>query len=627
MLSFFKDQSLSSLFKKLGACLLLNLCFVAHSQVFYTNNPNYLKVKTDQNNLLSSYRYTYPDTSVSQLNNFFQRNFLGNVGLASPNYFLNYGTDDLGFRFFNAPTSNDRFLEKQVEYYRSKGPYADLTGIAGSKLLQIFKLEFTHTFKNRINFTLKFNRYSSQGFYAHQQTYVNNFYLSSNYTTKNNRMGYYFYVLANGNKNQENGGIGDRRLNDSTVALTKALLPVSLTGAVRDNRETKIMINPWMRLKQSGDSLHGLDQYLQLKSKISLSIFKYSDPQDTVGHFYNRYYLDTVRTNDSSNIRQISNEVSYAVMSKDNKFAFSAGYKNEITDIWQESASLFYNNSLTSSIVYRSPFPGADSSKRRNLETRGNAQYIFSGANSGNYKLESNTFLTFDSLQRRLVFFEALYERRNPDYIYNHWISNHFLWNNAYHPQDQLQLKIGIRSGNYLSASVFYNAIHNYLYYDASALPQQYHSYLSNVGVSINYTRLLFKHLGILLNYTFQGTSNKTYMRLPQNSGTAKLFYGASLFKNNLQLQIGGQLQMYQSFSAYGYMPSTQVFYLQNEFKTATYPYLDVFLNARIRPVSFFLKIENVLSGGLAGTNYAFVQGYYQPDRAFRFGISWVFFD
>jgi hypothetical protein len=89
---------------------------------------------------------------------------------------------------------------------------------------------------------------------------------------------------------------------------------------------------------------------------------------------------------------------------------------------------------------------------------------------------------------------------------------------------------------------------------------------------------------------------------------------------------MGAQLQLYEAFYSYGYMPSTQAYYLQEGFSTETYPFVDVYLNVRIRPVSVFLKIENLLQG-YAGYNYAFLPGYYQPDRAFRFGINWLFFD
>jgi hypothetical protein len=93
-----------------------------------------------------------------------------------------------------------------------------------------------------------------------------------------------------------------------------------------------------------------------------------------------------------------------------------------------------------------------------------------------------------------------------------------------------------------------------------------------------------------------------------------------------LQLNTGAQLDLYSSFYGYAYMPSTQMFHLQHSIKTAEYPFVSIYLNARIRPVTIFVKVENILQN-YVGTNYSFVPGYFQPDRCFRFGLSWMFFD
>ncbi len=84
--------------------------------------------------------------------------------------------------------------------------------------------------------------------------------------------------------------------------------------------------------------------------------------------------------------------------------------------------------------------------------------------------------------------------------------------------------------------------------------------------------------------------------------------------------------EYYNIFKDFTYIPATNEFYVQNKYTVGQYPFVDVFLNARIRPVQFFIKIENVLYG-LVGGNYNFVHGYYQPDRSFRFGLTWMFFD
>ena len=627
MPDFFKQKR--SFLKK--TWLLLFGCFVFFSQAqsYYSTDQKYLKSKQERNNVISNYRYAYPDTVINNLHSYFPRNFLGNIGLPSPTYILTYGTNNLGFNFYTPPYQNDVFTENQIEYYRSKGPYANLTGIAGSKKFQIFKMLFTHTYKNKINITLKFSRYTSQGFYLKQQSYTNNFFLTSNYTTKNERSGYYFYILANGNKNKENGGIVGDTLTEGTFLRNKELFTTRLTGASRENKELKGMFNPYFRINKQQDSTTQTNHFIQLKSTIASNSYKYKDDNLAIDKYYTLMYLDTVKTRDSSHVIKMLNEINYSAVTTNSNFAFSIGYKNEINRVWQKTDSLFYNHIANADIAYRKTFAATDSLKTngKDLESYLNFQYVFEGANAGNYKAESRTIFSFNKVKSRLLYFNLLAESRSADHIYNNWISNHFTWfKTGYKPQQQLQAVLGFNLNKYISSSVFIQNTNNYLFFDNVALPQQYSKPLTNIGVKLNFTKVFLKHIGVGLNYVFQNTSNTTYVRLPKNQGTAKLFYTGILFKNNLQLQIGAQLQAYQSFDSYGYMPATQAFYLQEGFKTEPYPFLDIYLNARIRPVSFFLKVENALYG-FAGPNYALTQGYYQTDRAFRFGISWTFFD
>lgn len=627
--NFYQKVSNYSL-KKILLGVFICIGIISKAQVFYSTDPNYLSFKTEKNNLITKYHFWYPDSSIVNLHNYFPRNFLGNIGLPSPNYLLNYGTNDIGFNFCPSPYKNDLYADSQVNYYRTKGPYANLTGVAGSKKFQAFKMLFTHTYK-RVNVTLKFSRYTSQGFYLKQQSYTNNFYLSSNYTTKKERFGYYFYVLNNGNKNKENGGIKSDSLTDKTFLDNKELLPVKLNNAARNNRELKVMFNPYFKLNRSADSSTKVEHFIQLKSAFASNSYQYKDENISSDNYYIITYLDTLRTNDSAHTRKFNNEISYAAVSTNSNFAVSVGYKNEINQVWQKADSVFLNHIATADLVFKKNLTREENQvaigHQQEIQTHFNVQYIFDGANKGNYKAENRTVLLLDRAKQRYLYLNLLLEDRSADYIYNYWVSNHFTWfNNGYRSQQQTQAILGFNLNKYFASSVFIQNINNYLYFDNVALPRQYSTTLTNLGVNLNFTKVLFKHLGTSLEYRLQNTSNTTYVRLPKHQATAKLFYTGILFKNNLQLQIGGQLQMYDSFYAYGYMPSTQAFYLQENFKTSPYPFLDVYLNARIRPVNFFLKIENALFG-FAGKNYSFVQGYYQTDRAFRLGISWTFFD
>ena len=599
------------------------------SQVFYSTKPDYLKTKTEKNNLLSNYKASYPDTSITDFYNFFPRNFSGNIGLPSPSYILNYNTADLGFRLYQPPLANDMFNEKSVEYYRSKGPYANLTGVAGSKQLQVFKLLFTHTYREKVNITLRLNRYSSQGFYLKQQSFANNFFVTSNYTKSNQRAGYYLYFLNNGNRNQENGGIKGDTLTAESVMGLKALLPVKLTSASHDNKEYKFMFNPWIKLNRASDSLNKLNNYLQLKSKFAFNTYKYKDANPHADKFYQIIYLDTLKTYDSSRVMQFTNEVNYSLLKSSKNFGASIGYKNEINRVWQKRDSLFFNNIVCGDIVFKKNITNKDSLKslKSQIENRFNLQYVVKGASLDNYKIENQSEINFVNKFGIKIFLNVMAEKRSPDYIHNYWISNNFEWfNNGYKPQQIQQAQLGFSQNRKIGLSIGFQNINNYLYFDNLALPRQYAGDIQNINVTAYYSVVLLKHLGLSFHNIFQTTSHASYVSLPQNISTFKIFYAGNLFKNNLQLNIGLQAQAYQSFYGYSYMPSTQLFYLQDKKKTGDYPYVDFYINARIRPVTIFVKIENILQG-YAGINYSLVPGYYQSDRAFRLGISWMFFD
>ncbi|MBI2721703.1 MAG: hypothetical protein HYX39_05975 [Bacteroidetes bacterium] len=599
------------------------------SQVFYSVKPDYVKEKREGDNLLKDYKAAYPDTNINEFHNFFPRNFMGNLGLPSPEYIFSYGTPSLGFRFTPTPYKNDLFTEEQVTYFRTKGPYANLTGIAGSKKLQAFKLFFTHTYKDKINIAVKFNRYTSQGFYLKQQTYTNNLFITSNFTKSNKRAGYFFYFLNNSNKNRENGGIVGDTLSDYAFTAGKDLLPVKLSSASRENKEFKFMFNPWVKLNKDIDSMAKSNHYLQLKTKFNFNLYKYKDASLSKDKFYTLMYLDTARTYDSTRIMQVINEINYSVLSANKNIGFSAGYKNELNAVWQKADSIFKNNFIISNLVFNKASYSSDSIKLKTQEIYSSltGQYIFSGANAGNYKAESKSQIVLSKRKSHRYFLNLLYENRSADYIYNYWVSNNFIWfNNGFKPQQIFQSQMGYEFNKKVGISFLFQNIKNYLFFDHVAYPRQYSNPLQNISLKLNYSSVFFKHLGFSANQIFQNTSNTSYVSVPQSISTAKLFYTGSLYNNNLQLQIGAQVQYYSSFYGYAYMPASQVFYLQDRSVTGEYPFLDVYLNARIRPVNVFLKVENVLQG-FVGKNYAFVPGYYQTDRAFRFGISWMFFD
>jgi hypothetical protein len=73
-------------------------------------------------------------------------------------------------------------------------------------------------------------------------------------------------------------------------------------------------------------------------------------------------------------------------------------------------------------------------------------------------------------------------------------------------------------------------------------------------------------------------------------------------------------------------MPSTGRFYRQENFETGNYPFLNVFLNIKLRRTRIFVMVDHINSG-LMGYEYYMIPAYPQNVRMLRYGIAWTFYD
>jgi hypothetical protein len=612
-------------FKSICLLFLLLAVNAVWAQDNYSANENYITSRRVSQGIGFPFVTAYPDTSVDGINNMFPTNYLGNTGLASPNYILNYGTRKAGFTFYRIPYQNDRVDEQSVRFYRTQGPFADLEGIvAPATTLESFRMLYSQDVWRNFNLTLKFNRYSSKGFYKRQRSFVNNFYLSNNFVTRSGRFGYDFYFLNNAFEHQENGGLRDIFLNDSTVQESKDVLPVRLSAAERDNRENTFYFKPYIRLSK-GDSL-GSGHFMSLNTSYAAGAYRYTDQGLAANKFYQNIFLDSALTKDSSHVMQFRNELAYCVVSKGNQSSFSAGYFHELNRTWQFADSVFSNQGVRSSLRWAYRRANDSLLTKNNFITVLEAAYIFSGPNTGNYKVEGrNGFITGRNGALKAGF-NFLFENRSPDYNYKQWVGNHFRYHREFPDIQQLQASLTFSFRKFFETELIYQSINNPVYFDEDALPVVFRKTVNNIAAMVRLRKVFFKHLGLSVHHTFQNTSHKNIIRLPANITTGNIFFYGILFHKALQLQTGMQVTVYEPFKPYDYMPATQAFYIQNTWNTAGYPFAELYLNARIRPVTVFLKVQNIFQDYFA-SEYTLTRGYYQPEVSLWYGIRWMFFD
>lgn len=598
---------------------ILFLCFSINAQVKYPSDSSFIKtISNIEKNNLQQFNYSSIDSSINNFQNYYPRNTNGHLGLPSSPLYINYQAKPIGFNMQTAPYQNDMICTDNVQYYQTKGPYASLTGIAGSKQEQMFKLLFSNSFKNNLNLTLAFNRYSGIGFYSKQQSFTNNFYTSSNYSSKTGRVGYYAYFLYNKVKHQENGGISNDTLFLENINVNKLLLPVSLNNAKREYRNSTVDINPWFRINKKEDSSTVISHFIDYKFNYSGTFTKYTDANSASEGFYNVFYLDTISTKDSSHWVGINNGLNYTLKINPLKTMFKLGYRNEINQVYQYLDSTFMNQ-MTNAGIY---FSG------KKIISFLKCDYVINGPNSNDYSVEVNSSYKQRIAKIPFVFvLKASIEKRHPDFMFNTWLSNHYAWNNNFSPTDKQQALFSIStSDNRFDIGVINQNVSNMIYFNELAVPEQTPLSIQNISAFIHKDILLFKHLGINARYNYQSSSYQAIVSVPNHVVNGALYYQGNLFKKALQLQVGFNAQYYSEFYGYAYMPATNQYYVQTRKIVGNYPFVDFFLNARIKPVRVFVKIDHVTQGFL-GNGYSLSPGYWQNDRAFKFGINWLFFD
>jgi len=569
------------------------------------------------------------DNTLNHFQNYVERNNLGNVGL--PINDLIYKSLQGGVAFNYAKNNyQSYFLTPQnLKFYTTRSPFTDLFYVAGSKKEGIFKMTFSYNVKKNWNVTLHFSRIRSEGFYKRNKTLDNFIGLTSNYKTKNNR----YWLLVSGGfnsiKNEESGGI----VNDSAFVTggttDRLLMGMNLSSASRNVANTNVMIKQFLNFGKKSTDTASLGNIITgsrliLTSSYTNYALKYEDNVAASG-FYQNIYIDSSKTLDTAFTYTLGNELEWKRVDNgkhrglNDLIGFGVSAKDEIVRVKQQETDSTFNNVMVGGSVY-------NTYSNHSFYWKAGVNYGVSGYNKDDYRAE----LVIKKKLMDSLFTVTLYantKAQAPDFIYNKYVSNNFRWNNNFNKTSEWKVGGDVEIKKIkLSVGADFRVIKNILYFDNYAIAKQFKG---EVPVFSAFLKKDFKlgnwHLDNLLRYQF--VPDSMVIRIPAVVLEHSIYYSANnLFKGALNLQIGASVYYSSEYYANAYMPAAGEFYLQNEQKLGNYPFIDLFLNAKIKSVRVFVKIDHINSG-LMGNNYMLTPHYPYNDRMYKIGISWRFWD
>jgi hypothetical protein len=570
----------------------------------------------------------------------------------------NYGLPFYQISFFDRVSDPDKFLYSyyyplmyQPERYvfmNTQVPFTEAVwtyGGARETAEQTFRVRHSRNVNRFLNFGLVYDIVYNLGQYSYQRAEDKDFTFYGSY--RGERYKAYFAAGLNNITSFENGGISDpsqlSTLDTRDVAVrlggldkAKSILKnrnlmlvqrYTVVGKPAASRDTvAIPGKKPFRLSGTFSHIFVLDGNKRT----------YSDNFPGSG-FYDSVYINSQTTFDSLSARSIKNTIRFDFATDETrKFRLGGGVgiRNELfrysqiipthdtlliadTAVWHR-----HNNVLTGKLFNNI------GDKFRWVAT---GELYLTGYRAGDFNLNGIISKSFVWKKGPAAWnITGAVTNRQPSFWMSRWGSNHFEWNNNLNKEFRIDLGTSfVYPGRNAEIKLNYAVIDNYTDFDTLALPSQHTGGLSVASLYMKKEMRAWKfHLATDL--LVQKSSNKEILDLPLfATRTSAFFEHLFIFKRTdgqLNTQLGAEFVYHTPYHPYSYMPATGRFYRQDATETGNYPFVNVFINLKLRRTRIFLMFDHINSG-MTGYEYYMIPSYPMNVRMFRYGLAWTFYD
>lgn len=556
---------------------------------------------------------------------------LGNPGSASyPLQFaLKPGPD---FRFRSDVFGPYKLKEDSIRFYISDNPFSHLTYQMGPLKEQKFTVSFSQRIGSGIYLGLNARFANAPGIYLRQRNYNSGatFYAAFLYPTQ--RYGAIATFKTDRSVNYENGGISDLDQFKDNTETNRKVYTTYLANAMNRGKSTGVVFQQFFNILKPTITVKTDSTTTIVHRKFDAGRFVHTFRYSRTGtayedkglptsfNFYPGFYNDSLSLFDSVRITHFENCLVYSnevpdTLGKSFPLQYSFGLRFQTDKLNQDTINRVYNQTV--------PFGMLKGIIKGKTFFKASAFLVLGGYNAGDHSIDGS-FYQFFGKQNHKAYLSVSKGITHPDYFFNHYYADNFRWNNSFGAQDYIKGEFGVvLRGFDLNAS--YTRMTNYVYLDPFIKPVQYTGALTVLSGHVS-KELRLKRWITTIYAAAQQITPDSILRLPALMGKLTICYDVRLFKNALHAQAGISGTWHSEWYQNAYMPALRAFYKQNTSISGNYPYLDAFINLNIKRARLFIKYEH-LNAKLMNFSYIIVPDYPQPDAAFKFGISWLFFD
>ena len=579
--------------------------------------------------------------------------YSGNYGLPvyQMNFFDRITDPDMYLYSYYYPfmhlLDNQSFMNTQTAFTEVVFTYAG----PNDRSDQTFRVRHSQNINRKLNFGIIYDIVYSLGQYNYQRSENKTFGLYSSYSGDK----YKFYIAGDINNltSVENGGL--KSLAQMGVANTRDL-EVNLGGVnkaktVLKNRNILIVQKYTVNKRpssvadtsktQNGSKKFRIDGTFSHILAWEINKKDYIDYYPKSG-YYDTTFINRTYTFDSLSARSLKNTIRFDFntdATRKFRLGGGVGIRNEMfkysqiipngqpaindtvfcsdTAVWRNSNNVLLGR-LYSDI----------GEKFRWIAT---GELFFSGYRAGDFNLDGNIIKSFDFKKGRanMDFFGKI-TNTQPSIWYEQWGSNNFKWNNNF--KKEFRINVGAELSYPARRAMIkfnYAIINNYTDFGRDTLPSQNNGGLAVAALYIRKEFSAWK-LHLANDVLIQKSTDKSVLDLPlvtfKSAGFIEHNFHFKVTDGHLITQIGAEVYYNTPYYGYSYAPATGRYFRQDQVLTGSYPYVNVFINVKLKRTRIFLMLDHA-NYNFSGNNYIMVPSNPMNIRMFKYGLAWTFYD
>lgn len=537
---------------------------------------------------------------------------------------------------------------EDVKYFNVKAPLVTARYVQGYDRGQSFDINARLNVHERLNYNIRFQRLNSNGNYLRQLAEFNNFTISYNYRTSNDRLRILGHFDSFSRRNQENGGVQDITGITENLQPNRELVQVRLDNHRSATKQRRFYttaqydlgyfkIKPEDVPQKDNDSLPDLKQtdtiitaeldslipdslktfvpLLMVGSSVEYNRYSYvfNGPNNNV--FFDNTFFDLQNTYDSTRFETF--EQRFFIGSPDREsvnWLGGAGYE------FATYGGLNFTVPQTNVFVF-----GNGQIDWRGIDIKANSQINLAGTQIGNFLLEGEAGYKHKDLEIAGVLDLSSID---PGIFFRRFLSNHFVWENPdFSPVNHQYLGGRVKVGKWLEGHAGYHLFQNYTTLNQQAVPQQFAG-VTQLVQAVAKTKLNWgKRLGWQNDISYQLTNDALGpIRVPELYIRSIMYTNFKIYYNRLNVMPGVEAHYFTNYYAPDWMPATGMFHLQDDRVVGNFPYFNFFINFELKRALIFLKVENITQEFLP-REYFIAPAYPLPDFVVRLGIKWDFYN